>query len=133
MLILIILGKESITLENMDVYLVLLIEKLQMLWIVVNAFDVKQGQTFSLKAMIMWSVHDFVAYKLFVGCVTKGSLVGCPSCGPTIESQFSKVLYCGGCRCLPRNHTYRLVQSAFNGQTENKGVFVRVGVTTFLN
>jgi len=91
-------------------YLVPLIGELKMLWIGVNAFDAKQGQTFNLKAMIMWNVHDFPAYGLIVGCVTKGSLARCPFCEPTIESQFSrklkKVVYCGGCHRLPRNHAY---------------------------
>jgi hypothetical protein len=39
----------------------------------------------------MWSIHDFLAYGLFAGCVTKGC-VGWPPCGPTTESCFSKKL-----------------------------------------
>jgi len=46
----------------------------------------------------MWSIHDFLAYGLFAGCVSKGH-VGCPSCGPTTEVHFSrklkKMIFCG--------------------------------------
>jgi hypothetical protein len=40
MLILIILGKESMKMHNIDVYMAPLIEKLQMLWRGVVAYDV---------------------------------------------------------------------------------------------
>jgi len=57
----------------------------------------------------MWRIHDFPAYGLFARCMTKG-LVGCPPCGPIIESQSSKklknVVYWGSCCYFPRNHPY---------------------------
>jgi hypothetical protein len=56
-----------------------------MLWKGVMAFDAHQGETFSLKAMCMWNIHNISTYGLFVGCVTKGT-VGRPPCGPTIKS-----------------------------------------------
>jgi hypothetical protein len=79
---LIILSKESMTSRNIDVYLEPFIEELQMLWNGVKVYDSLQGETFNLRVMCMWSIHDFPAYGLFAGCVTKGH-VGCPSCGPT--------------------------------------------------
>ncbi len=42
-----------------------------MLWKGVQAFDVTIGEKFNLRAMCVWSVHDFLAYGLFEGCVTK--------------------------------------------------------------
>jgi hypothetical protein len=99
------------------------------LWQGVKAFDSFQGATFSLKAMCIWSIHDFLAYGLFVGCVTKG-LVGCPTCGPTTKSWYSKnlkkIIYCGNLQYLPQTHPYQQAQSAFNGETKNKVVLVRV-------
>jgi hypothetical protein len=91
MLALIILGKDSVTSRNVDVYLQPFIEKLQVLWNGVQTFDLFSKENFNLRAMCIWSVHDFLAYKLFIGCVTKGH-VGCPPCGPTIDSCSSKKL-----------------------------------------
>jgi hypothetical protein len=89
MLALIIHGKKSITIANVDVYLEPFIEALQLSWQGVKTFDSFQGATFNLRAMCIWNIHDFLAYGLFAGCVTKG-LVGCPTCGPTTKSQYSK-------------------------------------------
>jgi len=88
-LALIILGKESCTSNNVDVYLELLIEELQLLWKGVEAFDVYLGAKFTLKTMCIWSIHDFPTYNLFASCVMKGH-VGCPLCGPTMKSCSSK-------------------------------------------
>jgi hypothetical protein len=41
--------------------------------------------------MCIWNIHDFPAYGLFAGCVTKG-LVGCPPCGLATESRYSRKL-----------------------------------------
>jgi hypothetical protein len=54
-----------------------------MLWNGVKTYYSLQGATFNLKAMCMWSIHNFPTYGLFTGCVAKGH-VGCPSCGPPI-------------------------------------------------
>jgi hypothetical protein len=37
----------------------------------------------------MWGIHDFLAYNLFAGCVTKGH-VRCPPCGPNTKVFFYK-------------------------------------------
>jgi hypothetical protein len=92
------------------VYLEPLIEEFQKLWKGVPTFGTHQGATFNLKAMCMWRIHEFLAYGLFVGCVTKG-LMGRPPCDPRTKSQCSrkltKVVYCGNHCYLPRNHPYR--------------------------
>jgi hypothetical protein len=89
MLTLIIPSKESCTSINVDAYL--------------NA-------KFNLKAMCIQNIHDFSTYGLFVGCVIKGHM-GCPLCGPTIDSKSSKKLkkmvFCGTCKYLPKSHPYR--------------------------
>jgi hypothetical protein len=36
---------------------------------------------FTLKAILMWKIHDFSAYRLVSRCVTKG-YKACPICGP---------------------------------------------------
>jgi hypothetical protein len=79
-------------------YLEPLLEELQVLWQGIQVFDAYSRVTFTLKAMCMWSIHDFLAYRLFAGCVTKGHM-GCPPCDLATESQSSrklkKILYCG--------------------------------------
>jgi hypothetical protein len=106
-----------------DVYLEPLIEEFQKLWKGVPTFGTHQGATFNLKAMSMWSIHEFLTYGLFVGCVTEG-FVGCPPCGPTTKSRsfkkFKKVVYCGNHCYLPRNHPYLRAWGDFNGETWNR-------------
>ncbi len=83
MLFVIILGKELMKDAYMDTYMAPLIEELQELWRGVIAFDVsaKVGkQTFKLRGILMWTIHDFPTYGLVVGCDTKG-YKGCPICG----------------------------------------------------
>ncbi len=62
-----------------------------MLWSGVKAFDVSSKESFDLRAMCIWSVHDFPMYGLFVGCVTKGH-VRCPPYGLAIDFHSSKKL-----------------------------------------
>jgi len=109
MLTLIILEKELVTSSNVDVYLQPLVDELHVLWKSVKAWDTYLGASFSFKTMCMWSIHDFLGYGLFVGCVTKGQ-IGCPPCGPTIEFRFArklqKIVYYGSRHYLPNNHPY---------------------------
>jgi hypothetical protein len=83
MLSLIIPGKELVKDANMGTYMAPLIEELQELWKGVIAFDVLAEvgkQTFKLRGIFIWTIHDFPTYGLVVGCVTKG-YKGCPICG----------------------------------------------------
>jgi hypothetical protein len=50
----------------------------------VKAFDLFQGATFNLRAMCIWNIHDFLAYRLFATCVTKG-LVGMLALWPSYK------------------------------------------------
>jgi hypothetical protein len=82
MLILLILGKESIKNKNIDVYLQPLVEELEELWKEMKAYDVtrpKRLSKFMLRAIWMWSLHDYLMYGLFASYQTKGYLA-CPLC-----------------------------------------------------
>jgi hypothetical protein len=71
-LALIILGKESLKMHNIDVYMAPLIEELQVLRRGVATYDVaraKRQRHFTLRTILMWMVHDFLTYGLVVGCV----------------------------------------------------------------
>jgi hypothetical protein len=61
MLALFILGKESITSTNVDVYLEPFIKELQVLWACVKTYDAYQWEPFNLRAMCMWNICDFHA------------------------------------------------------------------------
>jgi hypothetical protein len=92
MLYIIILGKELVKDAYMDTYMAPLIEELQELWRGVIAVDVsaKVGkQTFKIRGILMWTIHDFLAYGLVARCDTKG-YKGCPICGLDTIAQYSK-------------------------------------------
>jgi tRNA G10 N-methylase Trm11 len=97
--------------------------------IVLKFFICFRGATLNLRAMCIWSIHDFLAYGPFARCVIKG-LVGCPPYGLATKSRHSrklkKVIYCGSRWYLPWTHPYRQVRSAFNGEMENRGALVWV-------
>ena len=138
MLSLIIPGKESVKEENIHVYLAPLVEELQRLWEGVKAKDGSilekthecventhnTNPNFKLKAILMWSIHDFPAYGLLAGQVTKGYR-GCPPCGPNVATRRSKSLgknvYLGHRRYLTMNHPYRRLKSSFDGGEERRG------------
>lgn len=73
--VLIISKKESLTLDNIDMYLVLLIEEFLQLWEGVNATDISSNsinKTFKLKALLMSCIYDFTGYRLASEQVKKG-------------------------------------------------------------
>lgn len=124
MLALLIPGKESVTSENIDIYMAPLIEELQILWDGVHAVDVSASENrrhFRMSGMLIWCIHDFPAYGLASGQVTKGYR-GCPECGPHVTTRRSaalgKNIYLGHRRYLRLNHPYRRMKRAFDGHEE---------------
>ncbi|KAH9792430.1 diacylglycerol O-acyltransferase [Citrus sinensis] len=62
--------------NDIDVYLVPLIADLKTLWDVgVDVFDAYRKQTFNLRAVLMWTISDFLAYGNLFGCTVKESMV----------------------------------------------------------
>ena len=121
MLALLIPGKESVTSENVDVYLAPLIEELQQLWEGIDAVDASAesvNRKFTLKAILMWCIHDYPAYGLVSRQVTKGYR-GCTECGPSVATRRSAALtknvYLGHRRFLNQTYLYRRLQRAFDG------------------
>ncbi len=75
MLALLIPCRKSVTSKNIDVYLTPLIEELLELWKGIPAIDVSDEpprQHFKLRALLLWCIHDFPAYGLTSGQITKG-------------------------------------------------------------
>jgi len=72
MLALIILNKEFVKMHKIDVYMAPLIEDLQMLWKGVARYDVMRvvgHKHFTLRTILMWTIHDYLTYGLQARCV----------------------------------------------------------------
>ncbi|XP_026384816.1 uncharacterized protein LOC113280404 [Papaver somniferum] len=112
--------------HNIDVYLQPLIDELIDLWTVGKVtYDAHTKTSFTMKAMLLWCIHDFPAYAHVSGLRTSGRF-GCPVCGENTEAfrlkWGSKYAYMGHRRFLrDRFHPYRLKTSEFNGFEETRG------------
>jgi hypothetical protein len=111
-LALLIHGKEFVKMHNFDVYMEPLIEELQVLWKGVPTYDVARlvgHRQFTLRAILMWTIHDYPMYGLVSRCVHQGYKT-CLSCEPNITSrhfvELGKVVYEGSRRWLARDHPY---------------------------
>ncbi|XP_010480840.1 PREDICTED: uncharacterized protein LOC104759628 [Camelina sativa] len=72
--------------NNIDVYLEPLIEDLNHLWEKGEVtYDAFSRTTFTLRAMLLWTIQDFPAYGNLAGCKVKG-IMGCPVCGKHTDS-----------------------------------------------
>ena len=102
--------------EDIDIYLAPLVEELNELWEEgVKSFDSFRKEEFTLKAMLMWAIHDFPAYGTLSGCVVHGYL-GCPICGEETESlrlssSLKNVYHCHR-RFLPPAHSFRFEKAS---------------------
>lgn len=121
MLSLLIPGPEAVTAANFDIYLYPLLEELRELWtegVMCNDASRWRGEyTFTLRAILLWCIHDFPAYAMMAGTSKKG-YCACPVCGPGTPSRYSellsKVVYGGSHRrWLPPNHPFRRDVSVF--------------------
>jgi len=75
----IILGPNSPG-RNIDVYLWPLIDELMQLWSSrALTYDVSTKQNFLMRAALMWTINDFLAYGMVSGWSTYGKLA-CPYC-----------------------------------------------------
>ena len=124
MMALLIPGPEAVTAEHIDVFLSPLLEELRELWVEgVMCYDAAtwRGEAmFTLKAMLLWCVHDFPAYAMLAGTTNKG-YCACPVCGPNTPARYSenlcKVVYGGRHRrWLPPDHPFRFDTSVFGTQ-----------------
>ena len=124
MLCLLIPTKVSLTGFNFDVFLQPLVDELQILWsrsgvLTRDARAYLGMENFKLRAVLMWTLHNFPAYGLLSGLTTKG-FKGCPVCGPHTVSRRSKILrknvYCNCHRkYLPQDHYFRGAHDVFDG------------------
>ncbi|XP_049410700.1 uncharacterized protein LOC125873917 [Solanum stenotomum] len=113
--------------SKIDVYLQPLIDELKLLWSEgVETWDISRKQNFNMRATLMWTINDFLAYGMLSGWMTAGKLA-CPYC---MEDTKSFTLKHGrknswfDChrRFLPPDHEFRRKKYAFKkNKTERDG------------
>ena len=120
-LVLLVPGPKAPAAKVVDTYLEPLVEDLLKLWEGVPAIDMSKPtrhRRFTMRAVLMWLVHDFPTYGLLFGQQTKG-YKGCPVCGEETYAEHSsllrKMVYLGGRCFLNLHHRFRNARSAFNG------------------
>ena len=127
-LALIIPGPESVTAENIDIFLEPLVDELMELWQygvpTRDAASDGGSRVFTMKAMIIMTIHDLEAYSVINGCTVKGKHA-CPRCGPHCMSRYSfslakNVYNAQYRRWLPPGHPYRHNDRAFDGRVEER-------------
>ena len=125
---LLILRRESVTSEVFDVYLEPLVDELLELWSGVPTYDVSKeagSRSFQLRAMLLWTIHDFLGYGT-VGGFSHQGYAACPWCGVHLGAEHStelgKCTYGGTRRWLLEDHPYRSerMKDHFNGAQETR-------------
>ena len=104
--------------NDLDVYLAPLIEDLKTLWdICVDVYDAYRKETFNLRAVLMWIISDFPAYRNLSGCTVKG-YYACPICGIDTCACWlphsRKMSFMGYRRFLPLAHPFQKLKKVFN-------------------
>jgi hypothetical protein len=127
-LALLIPGKQSVSADVFDVYLQPLVEEFLQLWRGIPAYDISKDigfQTFTLRAMLLWTIHDFLGYGT-VGGFSHQGYATYPWCGSELQAKHSvelgKQTYGGTRGWLPEDHAYRRLemQENFSGQVESR-------------
>ncbi|CAL9002533.1 unnamed protein product [Prunus brigantina] len=80
--------------NDIDIYLEPLIDDLALLWDGVDGvYDAFRQESFTLRAILLWTINDFPTYGNLSGCTTKG-YYACPICGDKTyaESIFGTLL-----------------------------------------
>ncbi|XP_062116199.1 uncharacterized protein LOC133830278 [Humulus lupulus] len=95
--------------KDIDVYLQPLINELKELWENgVRTFDIIDKEYFTMRAAILWTIHDFPAYGTVSGYSTQG-YKACPVCEDDMSSFRirGKTCFMGHRRYLCPNHQWR--------------------------
>lgn len=113
-LVMIIPGPRQVS--NADAYLRLIVDELKVLWedgvqVQDMSREVDDGRSFLLRAILLWTMHDYARYTFISKMQTKGHRA-CPVCWRGLVAQRSKalqkMLYAGNFwRHLPEDHEFR--------------------------
>ncbi|KAM5578459.1 hypothetical protein ABKV19_008659, partial [Rosa sericea] len=109
--------------NDIDIYLEPLIDDLKQLWEGVNGvYDAIKNETFTLKALLFWTINDFPAYGNLSGSIVKGynaCLICLDKTKPTRLVHGGKMAYTIHQRFLGRHHPYRKLKAAFDNRPEH--------------
>ncbi|GKA95957.1 hypothetical protein Tco_0818052 [Tanacetum coccineum] len=107
--------------KDIDVYLRPLIDDLKDLWEKpdVKTIDVATGEKFNMRAMVLWTINDFLARSSLSGWSGQG-YKACPTCNKDTPSVrvLGKTTYVGHIRFLKKLHKWRR-SLEFNGEKED--------------
>ncbi|XP_020872177.1 uncharacterized protein LOC110226030 isoform X2 [Arabidopsis lyrata subsp. lyrata] len=108
--------------NNIDVYLQPLIDDLKDLWNEgIEVFDSFKKESFTLKAMLMWTITDYPALGTLAGCKVKGKQA-CNVCGKDTPHRWLKFsrkhVYMGNRKRLRYDHPYRRRKGWFDNTIE---------------
>lgn len=74
------------------------------------AYDMHKKQHFTLRAMLLWGIHDFPDFGNLAGCITHG-YKACPICSDNTQSIYlenaKKIVYTNYRLFLPLSHPFR--------------------------
>ncbi|XP_072052067.1 uncharacterized protein [Arachis hypogaea] len=117
-----IIPKEKIPKNNIDVYLQPLIKELKELWHDgVQILDRFKNEMFTLRAALMWTISDFSGLGNLSGW-NMHYKYACPTCYFNTDSyrlkHDGKWCFLGHCHFLERGHKFRLSRTKFNGKHE---------------
>jgi len=119
----VILGPSSSG-RNIDVCLRSLIDELPQLWSSrAVTYDISRKQNFIMRAALMWTINDFLAYGMVSGWSIYGKLA-CPYCMEnnkafTLRNEVKASFFYCHHRFLPPNHRYRKnIKDFFVGKVE---------------
>ncbi|XP_021746079.1 uncharacterized protein LOC110711949 [Chenopodium quinoa] len=108
--------------HDIDVYLEPLVDDLRKMWDEgVSVYDAHKNEMFLMRAALMWTINDFLAYGNLSGYKNKG-YKACPICiddTPNVYLEhYGKDVYVRTRRLLRRDHPYHRQKKAFNGKVE---------------
>ncbi|XP_028095166.1 uncharacterized protein LOC114295170 [Camellia sinensis] len=107
---------------DIDVYMRLVVDELNELW--ENgalSYDAVTGESFQMRAALMWTIHDWPAFGDISGWRTKGHY-SCYTCNddPYFQSLKGKTAYTNHRCYLPQNHPERRKSKAYSGKHEKR-------------
>ncbi|XP_028064213.1 uncharacterized protein LOC114267374 [Camellia sinensis] len=119
---------------DIDVYMRPLVDELNELW--ENgalSYDAVTGESFQMRAALMWTIHDWPAFGDISGWRTKGHY-SCYTCNdePYFQSLKGKTAYTNHRCYLPQNHPERRKSKAYNGKHEKQKRSLKLPVEKIL-
>ncbi|XP_028122444.1 uncharacterized protein LOC114319615 [Camellia sinensis] len=117
-----LIPRESQPRIDIDVYMRRLVDELNEFW--KNgalSYDALTGESFQMRAALMWTIHDWPAFGDISEWRTKGHY-SCYTCNdePYFQSLKGKTAYTNHRCYLPQNHHERRKSKAYNGKHEKR-------------